>query len=571
MEFNFAIIGGGLTAVAMLSQFVNRVQEKMVKGKLDTAVIGIHIYEKQDTFGPGYPHSNQYVLPFHITNMCASDMGILVDRPDDFQAWVSGNSKSLHKQFPGFREIVSELQGARQECNHYPRAIMGEYLKTRFQEMVQLARKLGLTVYLYPSSEVVDLKEDDDRIHLVIKDISSDDLFPTAVDRALIASGHWFKKTDEAGYFTSPWPAQKLLLEIPPNEKIAIFGTSLSAIETLLTLTSDGKFDRSGSGELRFTPSANARKFALYSRRGLLPKVRGKLVNYKNRFLNRKNLNHLLVENQKNLTLDSIFYLLNSELEYAYGHEIDWEEILNPSGDPSDVLQGYLDDAINGDGPNGEIIWQTVLYQSFDLIRHAYLNLKLEERRRFDKHYTSVFFTHAASQPAVNAEKLLALMKAEVVDVIKLGNTYQLVKDEVNDYYEFIYRDTHGNLKRDVYRYVVNARGQEKSLETNPSPLAQKLLQRGTVMIEEFRPADNPADPANSDQTYKTGSIWIDSETHQIMQMGSDNKVTRSNRIYAVGAMTRGQIIDASMARGIVQATSRIANDLIDYLAQTRH
>ncbi len=571
MKFNFAIIGGGLAAAAMLSQFVNRVQEKTEKQELDPPPIGIHIYERKDVFGPGYPHSDQYVLPFHITNMCASDMGILYDQPEDFQAWVSDNSNRLQRMFPGFRTFLSELGESRQDCNHYPRAIMGEYLKARFHEMVQIARNLGLTVNLYPTTEVVDLKEDDDRVQLTIRDLSSKKLFPTEVDRAVLASGHWFEKTDAAGYFTSPWPAERLLREIPLNDDIAVIGTSLSAIETLLTLTSDGQFDRSGSGELRFTPSANARKFALYSRRGLLPKVRGKLGNYKNRFLNRENLNCLLVENQKNLTLAGIFDLLNSELEYAYGHGIDWEEILNPTGDPADLLQGYLDDAINGDGPNGEIIWQTVLYQSFDLVRDVYLNLRFEDRKRFDTHYTSVFFTHAASQPAINAEKLLALMRAGIVDVIKLGNTYQLVKDEVNGYYEFNYRDTHGNLKRDVYRYVVNARGQEKSFETNPSPLAQKLIQRGTVLIEEVRSAENPCDPAASDETYKTGSIWIDPATHHIMQMGSDHGAIRSNRIYAVGAMTRGQIIDASMARGIVEATSRIADDLIDHLARTRH
>ena len=89
--------------MAMLSQLVNRVHEKIEKGRLDPVAIGVHVYEKQDTFGPGYPHSDQYVLPFHITNMCASDMGILENRPDDFQAWVSANSKSLRDIFPDFR------------------------------------------------------------------------------------------------------------------------------------------------------------------------------------------------------------------------------------------------------------------------------------------------------------------------------------------------------------------------------------------------------------------------------------------------------------------------------------
>jgi hypothetical protein len=106
--------------------------------------------------------------------------------------------------------------------------------------------------------------------------------------------------------------------------------------------------------------------------------------------------------------------------------------------------------------------------------------------------------------------------------------------------------------------------------------LAKNLLKSGTVQIEEIRPVDQSTHPSRdvapelepAVDTYKTGSILIDPETHHIMQMGPDKKVTKSNAIYAVGAMTRGQIIDASMARGIVQATSRIADDLVNYLTR---
>jgi len=575
MGFNFAIIGGGLTATAMLCQFVNRAHEKAAMGHLDPSTVGIQVYEKLDTFGPGFPHNDTFALPFHITNMCASDMGIFVDKPNDFQDWVNDNSDKLQKHFTFFRDFSFEQAGARQECNHYPRAIMGEYLKTRFQEAVISAREAGLAVYLYPESEVVDLKKKGKGICLNIKDLSTGNYFSGDADRVLLATGHWFEKHDQDNYFTSPWPAQKLLREIPLNANVAIIGTSLSAIETLLTLTKDGKFVRSDSGELSYRPSANSRKFFLYSRRGLLPKVRGKMGQHQNRFFNRENMNRLLSEHRGRLTLDSIFKLLNTELETAYGQPIDWEEIVNPTGKPVDLLQGYVDDAVNGDGPNGELIWQTILHQSFDMVREIYLNLTLEDRKRFDDNYTSVFFTHAATQPAINAEKFLALMKADITEVLKLGKNYQLVKNEVNDYFEFSYRDNEGNLKRDAHRYVVNARGQAKALETNPSALVRNLLQRGTVQIKEYRPADRghdiTADPAIAGETtYKTGSIWIDPETHQIMQIGPDNTVTRSSFIYAVGAMTRGQIIDASMARGIVQATARIADDLVAYLIRTQ-
>lgn len=574
MPFNFAVIGGGLTATAMLCRLVQRVRKKVQQGRLDPARLRIQLYEKQDTFGPGFPHNERFVLPFHITNMCASDMGILAGRPDDFQGWVTQNSECLQSCLPWFGDKTSGPDAGGLTCNHYPRAVMGEYLKTRFQGAVQLAQELGLTVDLYPKTEVVDLKLNANRICLSIRALGSGDIFEREADRVLLATGHWFEADDRDGYFTSPWPAEKLLSSIPKGAQVAVIGTSLSAIETLLTLTSEGKFNRSPGGELLYAPAEKSRTFCLYSRRGLLPKVRGKMGGRRNRFLNRVNIDRLLSENHGKLTLEAIFKLLNSDLEDAYGYPIDWQEVINPTGSPVQLLQGYLEDAVNGDGPEGEIIWQTVLHQSFDMVRDMYLNLTMEDRRRFEERYTSVFFTHAATQPSINAEKLLALMRAGIVNVVKLGRAYRLAYNAATHGFDFRYRDQQGRPKRDSYRYVVNARGQEKSLETNPSKLIRNLLQSGIIQIEEVKTIEPAAGSSHSNapesttgaDAYKTGSIWIDPATHRIMQMGPGGKIMKSSAIYAVGAMTRGQIINASMVRGIVEATSRIADDLVSYL-----
>jgi uncharacterized NAD(P)/FAD-binding protein YdhS len=576
MRFNFAIIGGGLTATAMLCQLVNRAREKAKKRHLDPSRIQINVIERQDIFGPGFPHSGRFAMPFHITNMCAADMGILDGKPCDFQEWVTANSDHLRNLFSWFSDVSSAMDGSGETCNHYPRAIMGEYLKTRFREAVQFARKAGLAVRLHPESEVVDLKRNKGRFSLVIKDLVTGKYFSDAADRVLLATGHWFERNHHNGYFTSPWPAEKLRRSIPQGATVAIIGTSLSAIETLLTLTSEGEFIRSASGELVYEPPESPRRFFLYSRKGLLPKVRGKIGQLKNRFLNRENLDRLLSDRHGRLTLNAIFNLLQSELEDAYGQAIDWNQILHPTGRPADLLKKYLDDAIHGDGPCGELIWQTILHQSFDMVRDIYLNLTLEDRMRFDKEYTSVFFTHAATQPIVNAEKLLALMKAGMVDVLKLGDNYRLNKDDVKNCYEFVYSDHRGYVRRDAFRFVVDSRGQQKSLKTNPSPLVKNLLTSGMVQIEEIRPVDQSNHSGQDDPSefeaadrYKTGSIWIDPETHQAIQIGPGNETTTSSGLYAVGAMTRGQIINASMARGIVEATCRIADDLIHYLTQT--
>ena len=571
MSFTFAIIGGGLTGTAMLQMFVEKVRQEIDLNLLNPSEIKIQIFEKQETFGPGFPHSDRNVMPFHITNMCAKDMGILFGKPADFQEWVDHHQDSFQEKFPFF-EKASFGQGA---CNHYPRAIMGAYLTDRFHEAYQKAQALGLGVELFSGSEVIDLEErSDDKIHLTVKNRLTGSIFSCIVDRVLLATGHWFEEKEQNNYFPSPWPARNLLERIPQGEKVAVIGTSLSAIEVVLTLTSDGHFIRDDSDKLVYVPPANPRRFALYSRRGLLPKVRGKMGKYRNMFLTRKKLESLIAKNRGYLTLEAVFQLLNSELEAAYGYEIDWQAVVSPTRPPAELLQQYLEDARHGDGPDGELIWQTVLHQSFDMVREIYLRLSLEDRERFDKTYTSVFFTHAATQPAINAEKMLALMKSGRVEVFKLGKNYQFVKNDKKDGWEFIYQGSNGETKRDAYRYVVNARGQAKSIQRDPSPLTKNLLKRGIVQYEETQPVQPEnrqsnrynQQPETKLNSYKTGSIWIDPETHHVMRQASDNMPTRSKAIYAVGAMTRGQIIDASMAHGIVQSTAGIASHWVDDL-----
>jgi uncharacterized NAD(P)/FAD-binding protein YdhS len=575
MSFTFAIVGGGLTGTAMLRLFVERVLHEFDLKLLNPSEIKIQIFEKQDIFGPGFPHCDRNVMPFHITNMCAKDMGILVGHPEDFQDWATINHDRLKELY----QCIDETSFSYEGCNHYPRAIMGEYLKERFQEAHQKAQALGLGVELFSGSEVIDLEErSDDKIHLTVKQLSSGSIFSCIADRILLATGHWFERSEQHNYFASPWPAKHLLEKIPEGEKVAVIGTSLSAIEVVLTLTSNGHFIRDNSNELVYVPPTNPRKFALYSRRGLLPKVRGKMGKYRNMFLTRKKLESLIAENQGYLKLEAVFQLLNSELEAAYGHDIDWNAVVDPTRPPAELLQQYLEDARHGDGPDGELVWQTVLHQSFDMVREIYLRLSLEDRKRFDKTYTSVFYIHAATQPAINAEKMLALMKSGLVEVFKLGRNYQFVKNDTKDVWEFIYQDSNGETKRDVYRYVVNARGQAKSIQTDPSPLTKNLLKRGIVQNEKAQPVQQENRQSNRSvkqpktklNTYKTGSMWIDPVTHQVIRKVSDKTPVKSNSIYAIGAMTRGQIIDASMAHGIVQSTARIANSWVDDLKKIK-
>ena len=66
-----------------------------------------------------------------------------------------------------------------------------------------------------------------------------------------------------------------------------------------------------------------------------------------------------------------------------FNFAIDWQEIVNPSGNPADLPQKYLDDAVKGNGPQGAYLWQIIQYQTFDNVRDIYLNLTTESNTTY--------------------------------------------------------------------------------------------------------------------------------------------------------------------------------------------
>jgi hypothetical protein len=176
--------------------------------------------------------------------------------------------------------------------------------------------------------------------------------------------------------------------------------------------------------------------------------------------------------------------------------------------------------------------------------------------------------------PPVVAEKLLALLKSGTVQVSKLGEAYSLLKDAAGMGYEILFREQQGENRRDCYDYLVDARGQERSFAKNPSELAGNLLRSGLVHVERLSLGPRNAPPRGrqiekGETVYNSGSLRIDPETHQVLRMKADRGMTPSRCLYAAGIMTRGQILDASTARGCALSASRVASqwaNLIDWL-----
>ena len=188
--FKLTIVGGGLTATSMLCQFSDKALELEKSGMLNPHLIEVTVFEKTDDFGPGFPHSDRHLMSFHITNMCAADMSVYANKRGDFQSWINQNQKHLKARYPDYPADVFEPPSNREPRNHYPRAFMGEYLRTRFKEAVKAARQMGMAVNLNPLHEVTDIRPERAGLRVTVCHVISGHRFKLKFDALLLATGH---------------------------------------------------------------------------------------------------------------------------------------------------------------------------------------------------------------------------------------------------------------------------------------------------------------------------------------------------------------------------------------------
>lgn len=543
MSKRIAVIGAGLTGTSFLWQLASRLEgSKPQEASID-------IFERHADPGPGLPHNPLYVLPCHITNMCARDMGIVAEDPRDFQTWVDAwRARAIGADRSDFPE-AEQANTPDPDCQHYPRAWMGEYLKARFTAAVGRIEAAGVRVRVRTRCEVTDLRLRDSSFELSCTPETGSPAPHERYDRVLLATGHWFSPQTEPRVIPSPWPASRLAQQIPPGAEVAVLGSSLSAIETVLALTLEGTFSRANSGRLVCRPGPQPRRLTLLSRRGQLPRVRGRLGTRVNQVLTPEALRRLIRERHGQLTLAELASLLEAELGLAYGNPWDWRSLSLPRGGAEAALRQSLQLACSGDGPGGEVLWQTVLAPALSLASALYLALAPAERERFDRDWTTLFFLHVATQPAANAEKLLALIDAGLVRIVTLGQSYRFESREQGVIIE--QSGAAGVRQAWHFDWLVDARGQPGAYAASPEPLARALVAHGELALSTGLFAGLRIDPASGE-----------------VQRAGDLECARIAGLYAIGTMTRSQMLDASMARGLVLAASRVSAQIAAWLRQ---
>ena len=415
-----AIIGCGFAGTSAFFQLIDRFPVKKIS-----------VFEATGDFGPGYAYKTQECQDYLINNttdtMCMA--------PSNRQAFLNW----LKKQ-PEFGSNIDPK-------GHLPRALYGHFLKDVFSSSRAQAADKGIEVELVPC-EVTKMQETDDgRVHI------SWEGGQTIVDSAIMTTGRCPgidpyphpPKTSKALYIPDHVLNDKLDT-VSLDASIHVLGASLSAYDVINRLFSPDtgcQFVRNANGELDYNPGPNNRKLALISRSGRMKNMQSQNpIHIKRKYFSLGALTDLAGKGQ--LTLEQAANSIRMEAK-DHQTELDWETMRNPYSNCSSQIElndraaALLREAVTK--AKGDTNFLVDLFQDAqDELWDAFADqlLDLENEQLYRTNYETATLSYVAACPVPTAEKLLALIRAGRVSIIKGVRDVKLTED--GEHYEIIHQ-----------------------------------------------------------------------------------------------------------------------------------
>lgn len=499
MAAKIAIIGSGPTGIYTLRGLVGA-----------QPPLSITIFEIEADPGKGtpyHPHINDQAM---LANIASFELPPICET---LVAW-------LRRQPDAELQRLNVSLAQIDEREFYPRVILGEYLQSQFRQVIENGREKGHVIDVKPRHRVVDIKLQADDIQLTVN-MPDGERKDYAFDHVVMATGHNLPETTEIkpGYFVSPWPASPLK-QIEACS-IGILGTSLSAIDALITVsTAHGAFYLDPTGVLQYRCSPDSERFhaALMSRKGLLPEA-DFYFDYPYtplKFCTAEAVDVLIERESVNL-LDEIFELFKIELatcdpDYAaqIGLALLTVDTFAPAyfaareaSDPFVWAASNLAEAEQNKINQYTVPWRFAILRMHEVIARAIPYLDEDELGRFHKKFKAVFVDDYATVPHQSIQRLLALRRADKLDILALGSDYEI--------------STQGIERGAVVRYggsertfgaFIDATGQSSmSAQDMPFP---GLVEQGVVRPAATREGSVVINSEEEEAFARTGGIDLD-------------------------------------------------------------
>ncbi|MCT8972791.1 FAD/NAD(P)-binding protein [Microbaculum marinisediminis] len=398
---HIALVGCGFTGTSAFYQLVDRYP-----------VEKITIFEATGDFGPGYPYRTDESRDYLINNTT------------DTMCLVASNRRAFVDWLRTRPDLAPDLD----EKGHLPRPVYGEFLKDAVAATRVNAAIKGIAVDLIPHA-VSDITETDGGVTLTWAGGT------TVADVAILTTG---RAVEYQPFPAPPAGGARYLAShigtadfetIPPDATVHIMGASLSAYDVLnrLFAPSTGcRFARGADGALTFVPGANQRHAVLCSRSGRIKgaQTRNGGAVTRNAFTPAR-IRALAGAGQFDLA--ALRDLVMDDAA-ANGVTLDADGLMDPYRDCADA------DALNARA--AEILAHAIgLADSSDTVNFlvdflgdaqvdlwdlfAERLLSAEAERTYRDAVETAVLCYAAPCPVPTAEKILALMKAGRLRILK--------------------------------------------------------------------------------------------------------------------------------------------------------
>ena len=499
MTSRIAIIGSGPTGIYTLGGLVDSQQ-----------TLSITIFEIEADPGKGTPYHPDINDQAMLANIASIELPAICET---LVAW-------LRRQSDAELQRLNVVRSGIREREFYPRVVLGEYLQSQFQQLIAKGIANGHAIEVKPRHRVVDFRLMPDDIDLTVR-MPDGERKNYAFDHVVMATGHNWPDTTEIkpGYFMSPWPARSLK-QIAPSP-VGILGTSLSAIDALITVaTAHGAFFLDSAGQLQYqgAPGTESFRATLMSRKGLLPEA-DFYCEYPYaplRFCTEQAVDALIERGSANL-LDDVFELFKLEIaacdpDYAaaIGLALLTVETIAPAyyaareaADPFVWAASNLAEAQQNKINRHTVRWRYAILCMHEIIARAVPHLDEDDLGRFHKKFKTVFVDDYATVPHQSIQRLLALRRAGKLDILKLGNDYEITTEGIER--GAIVRYERNEARFDAF---IDATGQA-SMSARDMPFPS-LIEQGVI-----KPAATPEGTpiiirGTEDAVTRTGGVDLD-------------------------------------------------------------
>ncbi|AGA77282.1 FAD/NAD(P)-binding protein [Echinicola vietnamensis] len=498
---NITIIGGGANGIsAFIELFIHIVTSGLEKE------VQVTIVEKDERLGYGLAFGTPQ--PGHILNTQADLMGIFAHEPGHFAAWLK---KKGHRQ----RE---DLKGTDEVDNAYTtRIFYGDYIAEQADRYLKMARSRGFVVEVV-KGYAVDMEMDAGSYRVMLE---NGEAIPS--DFVILALGtpkpnNFSKFQKRPEYVDFPWPTSRLKSTIPGDAHVGVLGTSLSAIDTVMTLVDN---DHRG-------------KISLFSPDGLLPRVQP-LENktYQRIYLTLHNIHSIKRKTLQKPRVKTLLRLFMEEVAHYEGHPVDWRQFTARLSSPEALLAWDISCAEEG----GDALLNIADALRYDAST-IWSWMDTDQKLLFKKWVGSDWAINRHPMPLHNAKKLRKLFDQGQLEVCAMKD------GDAVSYQQGTFGIKTSQKERVTVDFLVNATGSSSALAQMESPLIHKLLERNYI------------------QPYEVGGAVLNERTMQVISpKGGEG-------IYAVGHIANGILMDVNAVWYNVKTIGTLARDIIFRLAE---